>query len=190
MARPPQSSRPQRKPTRPTRGTSLIGAANWALLSISSGGLFPHPRQEPRPLRRDGPCVRHQPVPQPLGFRPEPPRPCLLAPRGRHARGGAGPLAHAGTQPPRQLPGRHAPGRTTFPTLPVSEWSSRDAAGGIPESARELSPVYPAGLVDTPADPNIPPGRESSCLPLFTTHGQLSAAKEAHPPSHALRPSN
>jgi hypothetical protein len=27
-------------------------------------------------------------------------------------------------------------------TLPVSEWSCREAAGGIPESAREPSPVY------------------------------------------------
>jgi hypothetical protein len=41
----------------------------------------------------------------------------------------------------------------------VSEWSCREAAGGIPESAREPSPVYPAGRVGTPADPNIPPGR-------------------------------
>jgi hypothetical protein len=38
----------------------------------------------------------------------------------------------------------------------------REAAGSIPESAREPSPVYPAGRVGTPADPNIPPGRESS----------------------------
>jgi hypothetical protein len=36
----------------------------------------------------------------------------------------------------------------------VSEWSYREAAGGIPESAREPSPVYPAGSVGTPADPN------------------------------------
>jgi hypothetical protein len=42
------------------------------------------------------------------------------------------------------------------------EWSCREAAGGIPESAREPSPVYPAARVGTPADPNIPPGRESS----------------------------
>jgi hypothetical protein len=30
----------------------------------------------------------------------------------------------------------------------------------VPESVREPSPVYPAGRVGTPADPNIPPGRE------------------------------
>ena len=36
------------------------------------------------------------------------------------------------------------------------EWSCREAAGGIPESAREPSPVYPAARVGTPADPNIP----------------------------------
>jgi hypothetical protein len=29
----------------------------------------------------------------------------------------------------------------------VSEWSHRKAAGGIPEAAREPSPVYPAGRV-------------------------------------------
>ena len=40
----------------------------------------------------------------------------------------------------------------------MSEWSYREAAGGIPESAREPSPVYPAGRVGTPADPNIPQG--------------------------------
>jgi hypothetical protein len=40
----------------------------------------------------------------------------------------------------------------------VSEWRCREAAGGIPESAREPSPVYPAGRVGTPADPNIPGG--------------------------------
>jgi hypothetical protein len=59
------------------------------------------------------------------------------------------------------------------------------------------SPVYPAGRVGTPADPNIPPGRESSwdestptatalsLIPTvngntarsFSTHGQQSAAK-------------
>ena len=42
------------------------------------------------------------------------------------------------------------------------EWSCREAAGGIPESAREPSLIYPAGRVCTPADPSIPPGRESS----------------------------
>jgi hypothetical protein len=44
----------------------------------------------------------------------------------------------------------------------MSELSCREAAGGIPESAREPSPVHPAARVGTPADPNIPPGRESS----------------------------
>jgi hypothetical protein len=44
----------------------------------------------------------------------------------------------------------------------VSEWSCREAAGGIPESAREPILIYPAGRVCTPADPNITPGRESS----------------------------
>jgi hypothetical protein len=31
----------------------------------------------------------------------------------------------------------------------------REAAGGIPESAREAFPVYPAGCLGTPADPNV-----------------------------------
>jgi hypothetical protein len=44
------------------------------------------------------------------------------------------------------------------PTEQVSEWSCREAAGGVPESAREPSPVYPAGRVGTSADPNVPPG--------------------------------
>ena len=38
----------------------------------------------------------------------------------------------------------------------MSEWSCRKAAGGIPESAREPSPVYPSGCVGTFADPNAP----------------------------------
>jgi hypothetical protein len=33
------------------------------------------------------------------------------------------------------------------PAKSVSEWSCREAAGGSPESAREPSPVYPAGRV-------------------------------------------
>jgi hypothetical protein len=45
----------------------------------------------------------------------------------------------------------------------VSEWSGREAAGGIPESAREPSPVYSAGRVDpNPLTRTSPPGRESS----------------------------
>jgi hypothetical protein len=36
----------------------------------------------------------------------------------------------------------------------VREWSYREAAGGIPEPAREPSPVYPAGRVGTSADPS------------------------------------
>jgi hypothetical protein len=32
---------------------------------------------------------------------------------------------------------------------PHDEWSGREAAGGVPESAREPSPVYPAGRVGT-----------------------------------------
>jgi hypothetical protein len=41
-------------------------------------------------------------------------------------------------------------------------WSYRKAAGGIPESAREPSPVYPAGRVGTPADSNNPRAGEPS----------------------------
>jgi hypothetical protein len=49
----------------------------------------------------------------------------------------------------------------------VSEWSCRKAAGGIPEAAREPSPVYPAGRVGTPADPNIPPGGVAEFVPRW-----------------------
>jgi hypothetical protein len=59
------------------------------------------------------------------------------------------------------------------PWISASEWSYREAAGGIPESAREPSPVYPAGRVGTPADPNIAPGRESRyqrCASFKGTH--------------------
>jgi hypothetical protein len=59
------------------------------------------------------------------------------------------------------------------PPLCVSEWSCREAAGGIPEAAREPSLIYPAGRVSTPADPNIPPGsreRESSWYGLRGGH--------------------
>jgi hypothetical protein len=47
-----------------------------------------------------------------------------------------------------------------MPVVCMSEWSCREAAGGIPESAREPSLIYPAGRASTPADPNIPPGRD------------------------------
>jgi hypothetical protein len=55
--------------------------------------------------------------------------------------------------------------RRRNPPFLDDEWSYREAAGGIPESAREPSPVYPAGRVGTPADPNAPPGVELSLAP-------------------------
>jgi hypothetical protein len=40
-----------------------------------------------------------------------------------------------------------APGETEWTQVRESEWSCCEAAGGIPESAREPSPVYPAARV-------------------------------------------
>jgi hypothetical protein len=79
--------------------------------------------------------------------------------------------------------------------LVVSEWSCREAAGGIPESVREPSPVDPAGRVGTPADPNIPRGREgvellvgSSCAagfrPVMAHPGILNRRPLGGQPKH------
>jgi hypothetical protein len=43
-----------------------------------------------------------------------------------------------------------------------------EAAGGVPEAAREPSPVYPAGRVGTPADPNT---RGEFCLSVVSRLG-------------------
>jgi hypothetical protein len=48
--------------------------------------------------------------------------------------------------------------------------------GGIPESAREPSPVYPAGRVGTPADPNIPRGGGSE----FVNHPEMNLKLLTH----------
>jgi hypothetical protein len=49
--------------------------------------------------------------------------------------------------------------RNTHPAatwkLALSEWSCREAAGGVNESVCEPSPVHPAGRVSTPADPKV-----------------------------------